>query len=59
MLIGRVFHDYLMTNRWLNVDDLKYEQSTTDEHSKLNRCFPWFDREPLTPLPTPQIKKSP
>ena len=24
MLIGRVFHDYLMNNRWQDVDDLKY-----------------------------------
>ena len=58
MLIARVFHDYLMNSHWRTVDDLKCERSTTDEHGKLNRCFSWFYREPLAPLPGDNISSS-
>ena len=50
MLLGRVFHDYLMTNCALSVDHPKYSYSTTDNCRHLNRCFLWFDNEPLTPI---------
>ena len=39
MLIGRIFHDYLMTNRWQIIDDLKYSQSTTNNHRQLDHFF--------------------
>ena len=50
MLIDRVFHDYLMTNPGLTIDDLEYARSKTDDHMQLNCCFAWFEREPLTHL---------
>ena len=58
--ICRVFRDYLMTNRWQTVDNLRYSRSTTDNHRQLNNCLPWFDREPFIPLtPTHQSSQKP
>ena len=45
-----------MTIYWITADDLKYSWSTTDDHGQLNRCFPRFDHEPLTPLAGTSLK---
>ena len=50
MLIGRVFHNYLITNRWLTVDGMKYARYKVYDRTQSNRCFPQFCRGLLTPL---------